>query len=141
MSIRRTEPSCSFVFLFISISKHKQRAGLYKHFHTYQQPFIRASPHTPASSHTNIPTPASPHTSIHTHIGIQTYRHPDTSASIHISVQAPHQTPSNQIIHHQQHQATESQTQCPLRPLLSKMVLKRLENTPIPKATSTVVWK
>lgn len=90
MGIRRTKPSCSSVFSFISINEHKQRTEIYRHFHTYQQPFIRAS---------HI-TPASPHIGIHTH----------TSASIHISVHESHQAPSKQIIHHQHHQATDSQT-------------------------------
>ena len=73
MGIRRTKPSCSSVFSFISLNEHKQRTEIYRHFHTYQQPFIRASHLTPASPHIGIHT----HTSASTH----THRHRYTSAS------------------------------------------------------------
>ena len=77
MGIRRTKPSCSSVFSFISINEHKQRTEIYRHFHTYQQPFIRAPHLTPASPHTSIPTHRHPHT----HIGIHTHQHPRTAPS------------------------------------------------------------
>lgn len=64
MSIRGIGPSCSYVFSFISISKHRQRAGLYRHFHTYQHPY------TPESIHTNIHTHQHPY-----------HQPPSTSAS------------------------------------------------------------
>ena len=75
MDIRRTKPFCSSVFLFISISKHKETTEIYRHSHTYQQPFIRASHLITASPRTSIPT----------------HRHPRTAPS---SKQANHTSPA-----------------------------------------------
>ena len=99
MSIR-TGSSCSFIFSFIFISKHRQRAGLYRHFHTHQHPY----------------TPTSIHTRIHTHKNPYT-QESIPSAAIHISIRRPRESlPKHKhkhIDYYQQHQADKHQSRCP----------------------------
>lgn len=75
--------------LLISISKHRQRAGLYRHFihfihtsiHSHKRLQLHQHPQTQAYIQIGIHTQEHSYTSTFTRISIRSYQHPHTPAS------------------------------------------------------------